>query len=348
MLFKLIPSRLSLGLRPVMGMAIDLGTQNTLVHVRGQGVVLNEPSVIAVERATGRLEAIGMGAKRMLGKTPETIRVDRPVRNGVISDIDLAELMLRSFIVQVAEKRFFRLRPRLVVGVPSGITEIEKRAIRQSASAAGAREVWLLPEPMAAAIGCGLPVSEPQGSMVLDIGGGTSEIAVIALNGIVCDSSIRIAGDEIDQQIIVNVKRHHNVQIGEPTAERVKFELGSAMPREQEAEMEVTGRDIVSGTPKRFILTSSEVREWIQDPVRQICEAVMECLEDTPPELSSDIFDHGIVMTGGGALIQGLGDLITQQTGVKVIVDDEPLNCVARGAAAVRDDFKRYKPVLMA
>lgn len=335
-------------MRPVTGLAIDLGTQNTLVHQKGSGVVLNQPSVIAIEAGSGRLHAIGIEAKRMLGRCPDHIRAERPIRDGVISDVDLAELMLRSFIKQVTTKRLFRMRPRLVIGVPSGIKEIERRAIRQSASAAGAKEVWMLAEPMAAAIGCGLPVHKPMGSMVLDIGGGSSEIAVIALSGIVADASIRVAGDEIDQAIITQVKREKNVQIGEPTAERIKFRLGSAWPRDEEEAMEVTGRDVVRGIPRTFTVTSEEVREWIKDPIRQISEAVKDCLEQTPPELASDIFDNGIVMTGGGALIQGLDTLITELTGVRVLVDEDPLTCVARGAATVLENFKEYRPVLMA
>lgn len=333
--------------RPVTGIAVDLGTGNTLVYVKGHGVVINEPSVVAVERGSRKVVAIGKDAKMMLGKTHGDIDAIRPMRDGVIGDVDVTEIMLRHFLREAVKERWFRIRPRLIVGVPSGITEMEKRAVRESSRAAGARDVYMLAEPMAAAIGVGLPVHSPTASMVVDIGGGTSEIAVIALGGIVADSSIKVAGDEIDEAIISHIRKTKNLLIGQPTAERVKMEIASAWPMEEERSIEVKGRDLVSGNPVTVTVTSQEVRECIADPVGQIVAAVRRALEVTPPELAADIVDNGIVLTGGGALIRGLDKLIEHETGLKIVVDEDPLDCVIRGTAIVLDEFDKYRNVCM-
>jgi rod shape-determining protein MreB len=327
---------------------VDLGTANTLVCVRGEGVVLSEPSVVAVERGTKRIMSVGLEAKRMLGRTPEGIEAVRPLKDGVIADVDVTELMLRHFLKQVMAKRIFRIKPRVVVGVPSGITELERRAVRSSAQSAGANEVYMVAEPMAAAIGVGLPIETPRGNMVIDIGGGTTEIAVIALSGIVADTSIRIAGDELDQSIVTFLRKNYNLLIGEPTAEAIKMQIGSAIETDNEREMEVKGRDLVSGIPKMVLIHSQEIRECLQEPLRSIVEAVRSALEITPPELASDIVDYGIVMTGGGALIRGLDRLIALETNLPIHVDDEPMTCVVRGAGRVLEDFPKYRPVLRA
>lgn len=327
---------------------MDLGTANTLVCVRGEGVVLSEPSVVAVERGTKRIMSVGLEAKRMLGRTPEGIEAVRPLKDGVIADVDVTELMLRHFLKQVMAKRIFRIKPRVVVGVPSGITELERRAVRSSAQSAGANEVYMVAEPMAAAIGVGLPIETPRGNMVIDIGGGTTEIAVIALSGIVADTSIRIAGDELDQSIVTFLRKNYNLLIGEPTAEAIKMQIGSAIETDNEREMEVKGRDLVSGIPKMVLIHSQEIRECLQEPLRSIVEAVRSALEITPPELASDIVDYGIVMTGGGALIRGLDRLIALETNLPIHVDDEPMTCVVRGAGRVLEDFPKYRPVLRA
>lgn len=326
--------------------AIDLGTANTLIQVKGEGIVLNEPSVVAVDRATGQVRAIGLEAKRMLGRTPEGIAAIRPMRDGVIADVDMAELMLRHFINSILPKGFFQPKPRLVIGVPSGITEMERRAVRSAAVAAGAKSVYLLSEPMAAAIGVGLPVVTPRGSMVVNVGGGTTEIGVIALSGIVADASIRVGGNEIDEAIAAFVRKTYNLLIGESTAENVKMRIGSAFALEEEREMEVNGRDLVSGIPKMIRLRSEEIRESIQEPILSIVEAVRRALEVTPPELASDIVDDGITMTGGGALIQGLDQLIARETNLPIHVDEDPLTCVVRGAGLVMDDWKKYQGVV--
>ena len=327
---------------------MDLGTANTLVCVRGEGVVLSEPSVVAVERGTKRIMSVGLEAKRMLGRTPEGIVAVRPLKDGVIADVDVTELMLRHFLKQVMAKRIFRIKPRVVVGVPSGITELERRAVRSSAQSAGANEVYMVAEPMAAAIGVGLPIETPRGNMVIDIGGGTTEIAVIALSGIVADTSIRIGGDELDQCIVTFLRKNYNLLIGEPTAEAIKMQIGSAIETDNEREMEVKGRDLVSGIPKMVLIHSQEIRECLQEPLRSIVEAVRSALEITPPELASDIVDYGIVMTGGGALIRGLDRLIALETNLPIHVDDEPMTCVVRGAGRVLEDFPKYRPVLRA
>ena len=334
------------GLLPANDIAVDLGTANTLVYVKGEGIVLNEPSVVAMEKGSGRVKGIGLEAKRMLGRTPEGVAAVRPLKDGVIADVDVTEIMLRYFLETVIAKRFLKLKPMVVVGVPSGITELERRAVRQSAHSAGAKEVYMVAEPMAAAIGVGLPVETPTGNMVIDIGGGTTEIAVIALSGIVCDTSIRIGGDEIDNAIVTFLRKNYNLMIGEATAEACKIQIGSAFATGEEREMDVKGRDLVSGIPKTVQVHSQEIRECIQEPIQGIVEAVRRALEITPPELASDIVDRGIVMTGGGAMIRGLDALIARETNLPIHIDEEPLTCVVRGAGRILDDTEKYQGVL--
>ena len=331
---------------PANEIAVDLGTANTLVYVAGEGIVLNEPSVVAVEKSTGRPRAYGLEAKRMLGRTPDSLMAVRPMKDGVIADFDVCEKMLRYFLSTIINKHVFRMKPKVIVCVPSGITEVEKRAVRDSAQSAGAKEVYMVAEPMAAAIGVGLPIETPTGNMVIDIGGGTTEIAVIALSGIVCDTSIRTGGDEMDTAIVQFMRKNYNLLIGEPTAERIKIEIGSAAPVGEEREMEVKGRDLVSGIPKTVRVHSSEIREAIQEPVQQIVDAVRRALEITPPELASDIVDRGIVMTGGGALIRGLDLLLSHETSLPIHVDEDPLTCVVRGTGRILDDPEKYRTVL--
>jgi rod shape-determining protein MreB len=333
-------------LLPVNDIAVDLGTANTLVYVKGEGIVLNEPSVVAVERGTHRIKGIGLEAKRMLGRTPEGIVAVRPLKDGVIADVDITEIMLRHFLKTVTKKRIFRMKPRVFVGVPSGITVLERGVVRSSSQTAGAKEVYMVAEPMAAAFGVGLPVDTPTGNMVIDIGGGTTEIAVIALNGIVSDTSIRVGGDEIDAAIVSFLRKNYNLLIGEPTAEAIKIQIGSAFNSGDEREMDVKGRDLVSGIPKTVRVHSQEIRECIQEPIQQIVDAVRRALEITPPELASDIVDRGIVMTGGGALIRGLDLLLAHETDLPIHVDEEPLTCVVRGAGMILDDFERFRNVL--
>jgi len=330
----------------VADIAVDLGTANTLIQVKGQGIVLNEPSVVAMDRRTGKPRAIGLEAKRMLGRTPEGILAIRPMRDGVIADVDMAELMLRHFLAAVLPRGLFRIKPRVVIGVPSGITEMERRAVRAAVAAAGAKEVFLISEPMAAAIGVGLPVLSPRGSMVVNVGGGTTEIGVIALSGVVADASIRVGGNEFDEAIMAFVRKSYNLLIGEATAESIKIQVGSAHKTGQEREMDVNGRDLVSGIPKTIRVYSEEIREAIQEPVQAIVGAVRRALEVTPPELSADIVDEGIVMTGGGALLKGLDRLLAEETGLPIHVDSEPLSCVVRGAGMVLDDWEKYSGVL--
>jgi rod shape-determining protein MreB len=326
--------------------AVDLGTANTLIYVKGQGIVLNEPSVVALERDTGVVKAVGLAAKKMLGRTPGNIEAIRPLKDGVIADFEVTEKMLRYFLERVLRKRFMPMRPKVIVCVPSGITEVEKRAVRDSAESAGAKEVYLVAEPMAAAIGVGLPVDTPTGNMVIDIGGGTTEIAVIALSGIVSDASIRVGGDELDDAIMQFMKKNYNLMIGEQTAENVKTTIGSAYPLGEEREMEVKGRDVVSGIPKTVRVHSSEVREALQEPVMAVVEAVRAALERTPPELASDIVDRGIVMTGGGSLLRGLDSLLREETSLPINVDEDPLTCVVRGTGRILDDPGKYRSVL--
>jgi rod shape-determining protein MreB len=331
---------------PANEIAVDLGTANTLIYVRGEGIVLNEPSVVAIEKTTGRIKGIGLEAKRMLGRTPDGIQAVRPLKDGVIADFDVSEKMLRYFLSSIINKHVFRVKPKVIVCVPSGITEVEKRAVRDSAQSAGAKEVYMVAEPMAAAIGVGLPIETPTGNMVIDIGGGTTEIAVIALSGIVCDTSIRTGGDEMDTAIVQHMRKNHNVLIGEPTAERIKIEIGSAAAVGEEQSMDVKGRDLVSGIPKTVTIRSDEVRAALQEPVQQIVDAVRRALEITPPELASDIVDRGIVMTGGGSLIRGLDVLLSHETGLPIHVDEDPLTCVVRGTGRILDDPEKYRTVL--
>ncbi len=326
--------------------AIDLGTANTLVYIRGKGIVLNEPSVVAIDRQTGKVKAVGLEAKAMLGRTPANITAIRPLKDGVIADFEVTEEMLRYFIKTVLKSRFLPVKPRVIICVPSGITEVERRAVRDSAESAGAKEVYLVAEPMAAAIGVGLPVETPSGNMIIDIGGGTTEIAVIALSGIVSNVSIRVGGDELDEAIVQFLKKNYNLLIGEQTAEQIKINIGCAYPLGEEREMEVKGRDIVSGIPKTVKIHSSEVRESLQEPVMAIVEAVRQALEQTPPELASDIVDRGIVMTGGGSLLRGLDQLLREETNLPINIDEEPLTCVVRGTGRILDDPKRYWNVL--
>jgi len=325
--------------------AIDLGTANTLVYVQGKGIVLNEPSVVAVERGSGRVLAVGHEAKAMLGKTPERIEAVRPLQDGVIADFEKTEHLLSGFIQQV-QRRKFLVRPRVIISVPSGITEVEKRAVRDSAEHAGAREVLLVSEPIAAAIGVGLPVSQPTGNMIIDIGGGTTEIAVMALNDIVHHESIRIGGDEMDEAIVSYVKKAYNMLIGDQTAEQIKMRIGSAFDMGDDAEMEIKGRDLIAGIPKTMTITAAEVRESLVEPVNAIVEAVKQFLEVTPPELASDIVDKGIVVAGGGALLRGLDTLLREHTNLPVTVAEDPLLCVVLGTGKILEDLETYEKVV--
>jgi rod shape-determining protein MreB and related proteins len=332
--------------RPASEIAVDLGTANTLVLVKGEGVVLNEPSVAAVDQASGEIMGIGIEAKRMLGRTPEGILAVRPMKDGVIANFEVAEKMLRHFLRAVLDRRILRVKPTVIVCVPSGITEVERRAVRDSAQSAGVKRLLMVAEPMAAAIGVGLPVDTPSGNMVVDIGGGTTNVAVIALSGIVCDASIRTGGDELDQAIVQFMRKNYSLLIGEPTAETVKIAIGSAAPLDPEVEMEVKGRDLISGLPKTVRVDSAGIRDAIQEPISQIVNAVRRALEATPPELASDILDHGITLTGGGALIRGLDRLLSEETGLTVRRDTDPLTCVVRGTGRILDDFARFESVL--
>jgi rod shape-determining protein MreB len=325
-------------------LSIDLGTANTLIYVRGQGIVLNEPSVVAIRQDRGpggpkSIAAVGTEAKLMLGRTPGNITAIRPLKDGVIADFTITEKMLQHFIHKVHEARFFKPRPRVLICVPCGSTQVERRAIRESAAGAGAREVYLIEEPMAAAIGAGMPVNEARGSMVLDIGGGTSEVAVISLNGIVYSSSVRIGGDRFDDAIINYVRRNYGTLIGEATAERIKHEIGSAYPGKEVREIEVKGRNLSQGIPRSFTLNSNEILEALQEPLAGIVGAVKTALEQTPPELGADVAERGIVLTGGGALLRDLDKLLMEETGLPVVVADDPLTCVARGGGRALELF---------
>ncbi len=326
--------------------AVDLGTASTLVYVKGRGIVLNEPSVVALETKNRRVLAVGYEAKKMRGRTPDEIVAIRPMKDGVIADFEVCEEMLRAFIARAQRRRLF-VRPRVIVCVPSGITEVEKRAVRDSAEHAGAREVYLVAEPIAAAIGVGLPVAEPSGNMIIDIGGGTTEIAVIALSGIVSNNSIRIAGDEMDEAIIEYLRKMYSLLIGEQTAEQIKITIGSAFPLAEEREMEVKGRDLVSGIPRAVKVKSSEIREALREPVGLIVGAVKRALEKTPPELASDIVDKGIFMTGGGSLLRGLNSLLQEETNLPVNVVENPIECVVLGSGKILEDPEEYEPVIM-
>ena len=322
---------------------IDLGTANTLVYVKGQGVVLCEPSVVAIDKASHTVLAVGEEAKRMLGRTPGNIVAIRPMKDGVIADFDITEAMLRYFIRKVHRKNRL-VSPRVVIAVPSGITEVEKRAVKDSAERAGARNpVYLVEEPIAAAIGVGLPIQEPAGNMIIDIGGGTTEIAVISLSGIVFSKSIRIGGDEFDDAIVMHMKKSYNLMIGERTAEEIKIRIGSAYPLQEEVTLDVKGRDILAGLPKTVTITSEEVREALSEPLSTILEAVRIALERTPPELSADLIDRGLILAGGGALLRGLDKLISEETGLPVHIADDPLTAIALGTGRYLSDFHLLK-----
>ena len=328
-------------------MGIDLGTANTLVHIKGKGIVLREPSVVAIKSDTGDVLAVGDEAKRMIGRTPGSIVAIRPMKDGVIADFDVTQAMLKYFIRKAMNSKSF-VRPRVVVGVPSGVTEVEKRAVIDAAQQAGAREAYLIEEPMAAAIGAGLPVEEATGSMVVDIGGGTTEIAVISLGGIVTSCSIRIGGDEMDSSIIQYIKREYNLLIGERTAEEIKINIGTAIVNpKQDKTMDIRGRDLVSGLPKTVRIQSSEICDALREPVCKIVDAVKGTLEKTPPELAADVMDHGIMMTGGGSLLNSLDKLLSSETGMPVLVSEDALSCVGEGTGRSLENIELLKRVVM-
>ena len=319
-------------------MGIDLGTANTLVYVKGQGIVLCEPSVVAIVKGTNRVLAVGSEAKAMLGRTPGNIVAIRPMKDGVIADFEVTEAMLHYFITKVHTRTRWLAHPMVVIGVPSGITSVERRAVRESAEQAGAGEVHLIEEPMAAAIGAGMKVSEASGNMIVDIGGGTTEVAVISLSGMVVKMSSRVAGDELDEAIGMHIKRTYNLMIGEATAEKIKIKLGSAAPVGEDGTMEIKGRDLVTGLPKTLTITSEEIREALQEPISTIVDVVKSTLENTPPELAADIMDRGIVMAGGGSLLRGLDHLIAEETGLPVHVAEDPLTAVVMGTGKALDE----------
>jgi rod shape-determining protein MreB len=326
-------------------MAVDLGTANTLVYLKGAGIVLNELSIVALHQADHSILAVGREAKAMLGRTPGNILAIRPLKDGVIADFDVTEKMLHYFISKVHRRKTL-VRPRIVIGVPSGITQVEKRAVRDSAMQAGAREVYLIEEPMAAALGAGLPIQEPGGNMIVDIGGGTTEVAVISLSGTVYCKSVRVAGDEMDEAIVQYIRKNYNLLVGERRAEDIKIRLGSAYPTGGEKQtVEVKGRDLIDGIPKTIVITEDEIREALREPVMTIVETVRTALEHTPPELAADIVDKGIVMTGGGALLRGLDLLLRQETNLPITIADDPLSCVALGTGKVLDELNLLKKV---
>ena len=330
-------------------LAIDLGTANTLVYVKGKGIVLSEPSVVAVHmdsKGVKKVLAVGAEAKRMVGRTPGNIMAIRPMRDGVIADFDITEAMLRHFILSVHNRRTL-VRPRIIVSVPSGITQVEKRAVRETVESAGAREIYLIEEPMAAAIGAGLPITEPTSSMVVDIGGGTTEVAVISLSGIVYAKSLRIAGDKIDEEIVQYIKRKYSLLIGERTGEIIKTTIGCAYPDPELRTVQVKGRDLISGIPKTIEINAEEVREAIAEPISLIVDTVKDALENAPPELAGDIVDRGIMLTGGGALLRNLDILIREETGLPVMIADDPLSTVARGAGMALDQLDVLKEVTL-
>jgi len=332
-----------------LDMGIDLGTANTLVCLRGKGIVLREPSVVAVKKGTSKVlldgNAVGEMARAMLGRTPGSIEAVRPMKNGVIDDFDVTERMLRYFITKVHGRRW-GYRPRLVVSVPYGLTKVERRAVYACAEGAGARKVHLFEQPRAAGLGAGLPIHQPTGNMVVDIGGGTTEVAVISLGGVVASQSLRVAGDKMDEAIVHHMKRTYNMDIGPRMAEEVKIRIGSAFPLEQELTMEAKGRDFITGLPRREIISSEEIREALREPTSSIVEAVRLCLEQTPAELAADIFDRGMVITGGGALLRGIDKAISRETGLRVVIADDPLTAVARGICVVLEDLSRMAGVL--
>ena len=325
---------------------IDLGTANMLVTLKGKGIVLKEPSVVAIERKTGNIVATGVEAKEMLGRTPDRIKAVRPLKDGVIADFTATQLMLKNIIGKVS-KRYSIGRPRVVVGVPSGITEVEERAVQESVIQAGAREVYLIEEPMAAAIGANLEVSEPSGSIIVDIGGGTTEVAVVSLGGIVVSHSLRVAGDELDEDIVNYIKKEMNLAIGETTAEEIKMEIGCAMPLMTEVTKEIRGRDLKDGLPRNIIVSSNQIQSAMAESINEIVEVVKATLEKTPPELASDIMEKGIVLAGGGALIKNLDKLLSEKTGMPVYVAESPLDCVVKGTGKTLDDLDKLKTVLI-
>jgi rod shape-determining protein MreB len=328
-------------------MGMDLGTANSLVYVKGKGIVIREPSVVAIQKDTGQVLAVGEEAKRMIGRTPGNIVAIRPLKDGGIADFDVTQSMIKYFINKSLRARTFLVRPRVVVGVPSGVTAVEERAVREAARQAGAREAYLIEEPMAAAIGAGLPVHEPTGNMIVDIGGGTTEVAVISLGGIVTSRSIRIASDEMDEAVISHVKRTYNLLIGERTAEQIKIQIGTAYPFTKVETDQVRGRDLLTGLPKTVTITSEEIYKALSEPVSSIIEAIKSTLEQTPPELAADIMDRGIVMAGGGALLRGLDRLVSEETGMPVHLADEPLLAVAYGAGRVLENIDVLRKVLI-
>lgn len=325
---------------------IDLGTANILVTLKGKGIILNEPSVVAIDTSTRNILATGFEAKEMLGRTPEKIRAVRPMKDGVIADFTATQLMLKNIIYKIC-RRYSIGKPRVVVGVPSGITEVEERAVEEAILQAGAREVYLIEEPMAAAIGANMDIAEPSGNIIVDIGGGTTEVAVISLGGVVVSNSIRIAGDDLDEDIVNHIKRERNLAIGETTAEQIKKEIGCAMPLMSEASMEVRGRDLSSGLPETITVTSSEIEEAMKESISKIVDVVKLTLEKTPPELASDIMEKGIVLAGGGALIKNLDKLISEKTDMPVYVAEDPLDCVVKGTGKTLEDLERLKTVLI-
>lgn len=327
-------------------MAVDLGTANTLVYVRGRGIVLNEPSVVAINTKSGAILAVGAEAKQMIGRTPAHIVAIRPLKDGVIADFDVTEKMLRYFIQKV-HRRSFLVKPRVVVCVPSGITGVEQRAVEEATISAGARSAFIIEEPMAAAIGAGLPVHEPTGNMVVDIGGGTTEVAVVSLGGIVTSQSIRIGGDELDEAIITYIKKEYSLALGERTSEEIKISIGSAFPFPDEAQAEIRGRDLVTGLPKTILVSAEEIRRAIEEPVNAIVDAVKNTLDKTPPELASDIMDKGIVLAGGGSLLKGLDERLKHETGMPIHIAEEPLWSVAIGSGKCLEEFESLKRVLI-
>ncbi len=337
------------GLSDVLGwfssdLAIDLGTATTLVYVRGKGITLSEPSVVAIDKQSNSVLAVGVEAKRMVGRTPGNIVAIRPIKEGVIADFAMTEKMLHYFITKSHNRRAF-VRPRCIIGVPSRITEVEQRAVRESAGQAGAREVYLIEEPVAAAIGAGLPITEPSGNMVVDIGGGTTDIAVISLGGIVCSESVKVAGDSMDDAILSYIKRRYNLLIGEHMSERVKIEVGSAYPLEQAKTMMVKGRDMISGIPRTVVVNDSEIREALEDPIHSIVNALRTSLENTPPELAGDIIDKGVVITGGGSMLPGLATRFQEETNLPIITVEDPLTSVVYGVGKVLDEIELFKKV---
>jgi rod shape-determining protein MreB len=327
-------------------MAVDLGTANTLVYVRGRGIVLNEPSVVAINTNTGKIVAVGIEAKRMIGRTPGNIVAVRPLKDGVIADFDVTERMLRYFIQKVHKRRHFA-KPRIVVAVPSGITGVEQRAVKEAGYQAGARRVYIIEEPMAAAIGAGLPVHEPTGNMVVDIGGGTTEVAIISLGGIVTSQSIRVGGDELDQAIISYAKKEYSLMLGERTSEEIKMAIGSAYPFDDEPHAEIRGRDLVSGLPKTVVISAEEIRKAIEEPVNTVVDAVKTTLDKCPPELSGDIMDRGIALTGGGALLKNIDERLREETGMPIHMVDNPLDSVVLGSGKCVEDFEALRQVLV-